>query len=328
MNKYNYVNEGRAEEFMKELETMSAYKNSELTKIENNIKDAYFNELPKAFDNTNIIEWAAKHISQKWIGTKKENLLIQRLSKIPETFTIFKSDDGVIHSYNEFSSLCTIYNKLKNELKKLNINIRIIREHQSTDSNTSLNTYLKRDTLNYNQALFLLLGLNPKALIEMALISVLDYASNKDTDHILFGMLFNSDEYGLLSSALRKTDGKNFIIGNIVFTEQLIGWLISKELIETVNIETQSKNIKPQNEYLIWQQNYNLMIALVALELNKEKDLNILLQHKEAKFYKSIHSKLVPTYKGGEDKPSPKTLKNNIEAFQTKHQEYKAELNF
>jgi hypothetical protein len=316
MNKYKLVNENRAEEFIQELDTMSSYKNSELIKIEGAIKDTYFGELPRVFDNTNIIEWVARHISQKWTGTKKEKLLIQRLTKVPETFTVFKSDNGMTHSYDEFLLLCIQYSKLKDEFNKLNKNIEIIRRHQSTNSNTSLNTYLKRDTLNYNQALFLLLGLNPKALIEMALISILDYANHNDTDHMLFGILFNSEEYGLFSSAFRKIDGKNFIIGNIVFTEQLIGWLINKELIETVNVEILSKNTKPQNEYLAWQKNYNLVVALVALESNEEKDLKKILQHDRTIFYQSINSKLMPTYKGGEDKPTPKTLKNNIEEYQ------------
>ena len=94
------------------------------------------------------------------------------------------------------------------------------------------------------------------------------------------------------------------------------------------NTETSVKKSKPQNEYLTWQQNYNLMITLVALELNKEKDLNKILQHENTKFYKNIHPKLAPTYKGGKDKPTPKTLKNNIKSFQKKYQEYKKELDF
>ncbi|MEO1943403.1 MAG: hypothetical protein ABGY11_03820, partial [Candidatus Thioglobus sp.] len=143
MNKYKLVNENRAEEFIQELDTMSSYKNSELIKIEGAIKDTYFGELPRVFDNTNIIEWVARHISQKWTGTKKEKLLIQRLTKVPETFTVFKSDNGMTHSYDEFLLLCIQYSKLKDEFNKLNKNIEIIRRHQSTNSNTSLNTYLK-----------------------------------------------------------------------------------------------------------------------------------------------------------------------------------------
>ena len=296
MNRYTLVNENRAAEFIEELEGVLNDKKQELANIENQIKEDFCGKIPKDLKRS-LSEWSQIHKNEKWIEIKKEK----------------------DRKFNKFNSLCHGYISLPIAIKKFANNIKLIKETQPKEPNEAINDYLGDDKLSFNEALFCSLGLNPGVLLKIDIASLSALKVREEEDKFLLGNLSLTKEFRKLDKA------PIFYVTNnnrTVMTNKFTQWLTNKGIIEVISKESPNKNTKPQNEYLTWQCNYNLVIALVALEHNKEKNLNKILQHTNTPFYKSITSKLVPIYKNGTKKPTPKTLKNNIEAHQKLIQKY------
>ena len=296
MNRYTLVNENRAAEFIEELEGVLNDKKQELANIENQIKEDFCGKIPKDLKRS-LSEWSQIHKNEKWIEIKKEK----------------------DRKFNKFNSLCHGYISLPIAIKKFANNIKLIKETQPKEPNEAINDYLGDDKLSFNEALFCSLGLNPGVLLKIDIASLSALKVREEEDKFLLGNLSLTKEFRKLDKAPIFNGTNN---NRTVMTNKFTQWLTNKDIIEVISKESPNKNTKPQNEYLTWQCNYNLVIALVALEDSKEKNLNTILQHTNTPFYKSITPQLAPIYKNGTKKPTPKTLKNNIEA----HQKYQKSL--
>ena len=203
----------------------------------------------------------------------------------------------------------------KLQLENLEQVITVLAEGNTSPD--SLNDFLKLDLLERDEALFLLLGLNPKTL-KSASVSKRS-VSNSDDD------LFDSEitefqqyiQDSIESMAIDRAFGPNPSFNPVeVVTKNFIEWAIEKEFIELEDEYQEVKKKRPQDEYQSWQVIYNTHIALNELEDNKEKNLNKILKDKNTNFYKKLKPKLAPLYQNNPALPSPRTLKNHIEDYQ------------
>ena len=71
MNKYKLINDNRANEFTAELKELLTDKKLELEKLDNNIKEQFFEQIPINLEQS-LSEWIKAHKDNKWVETKRE----------------------------------------------------------------------------------------------------------------------------------------------------------------------------------------------------------------------------------------------------------------
>jgi len=324
MNKYKLVNENRANEFMTELKELLQGNMLELNKIETNIKDVFFGKVPTDFENT-IIEWEKEHINQKWTILKERNFYNFVGKTKRNTFgSLFESSDGSTqHIYEEFAKLCSKFESLMLRINSLSEQIIHIEQYKSEEPNSYLNDFLLDDTMTFNEAIFCLLGLNPKSLYKLniqSLNTIEDLNRVDDEAMLLIVGLLTTVEFRRLTKAPSQINNKPFVFYNKIYSSRLTEWSIEKKFIAEDNTLNQEQkdggNIEKYNQgykKLAWF--HNARIAINAYESLDPKPKTINALFKDAKFYNSIKAELVLIADEGEQLnkiPSIDTVKNYI----------------
>ncbi len=327
MNKYKLVNENRGKEFTIELKELLASKKLELEKIDNSIKEQFFEQAPVNLEQS-LSEWIKAHNDNKWIETKKEKGITYHPSIFNpltqfEVPTEFKSNDNTLHSYSEFNALCQKKVKLSESIKKFETNINLIEDSNFDNPNEAANDYLGDDRLSFNEALFCMLGLNPSVLLQIKIVSLAECKRREEGDTLLLAKLLLTREYRKLNKARELIGAYIFIVNSTVFTDRFIEWLKNKGFIyedsgksTSSNIETQINtggNINKLNEEKRKSEIYNSVIAVCAYikltETNTKTTINSACEND--KFYKSILDDLTPITKDG-DKPEKSTIQKYL----------------
>jgi|APSaa5957512535_1039671.scaffolds.fasta_scaffold39735_2 phage antirepressor YoqD-like protein len=319
MNKYKLINDNRANEFTAELKELLTDKKLELEKLDNNIKEQFFEQIPINLEQS-LSEWIKAHKDNKWVETKREkgrsyhHSIFYPLAQI-EVPTEFKSNENTLHTYGEFNALCQEKIRLSESIKKFETNISIIENSNLDNSNELVNDYLGDDSLSFNETLFCMLGINPNLLIRINIVSLAEFKERKGDDRLLLAKLTLTREFRKLSKAPRVSGTYGFIINSTVYTNRLTEWLVNKGFIyedrdqsNSSTTETQINtggNIKGLNEEKRRSEIHNSVIAVCAfLELQKKnKKVTINSACKGGEFYKNIVEDLTPITKEGK-KPS------------------------
>jgi len=226
----------------------------------------------------------------------------------------------VFHFFDTYSELCSKYEKLHDDTDRCKQDLDIIKRLQLEDSNEALNDYLRDDKLSFNEALFCILGLNPRVLIDIDIASLADFEKSGNNDRILLNKLSLTEEFRILSKAPKATGTYGFIFDSIVFTGKFINWSVEKDFLteaSTLNQEQKDGgNIEKYNQgykKLAWF--HNARIAINAYESLEPMPKTINTLFKDAKFYNSIKDELVLIADEGEQLnkiPSIGTVKNYI----------------
>lgn len=238
MNKYKLVNENRANDFMTELKELLQGNINELNKIEADIKDVFFGKIPTDFEDT-IIEWEKEHINQKWTKLKERNFFnFVGKSKRSVFGSLFESNSSnTQHSYEDFAKLCSKFESLTFQINSLSKQIIHIEQYKSEEPNSDLNDFLLDDTTTFNEAIFCLLGLNPKSLYKLnihPLNNIVDLANVDDEFRLLIVGLLCTVEFRRLNKAPSQINNKPFIFYDKVYTNRLIDWSIEKQFLEEI----------------------------------------------------------------------------------------------
>lgn len=249
MNKYSLANEKRYEEIMEGLESVYQDNLQKLEKQAEWVKEYNFDELPTFL--VNIEEWSEKHIERNWTGSEKEVILPDSDDFIQDPiagFSIFTSDKNKIHRYNIFEYRSKVYFSIKDSANKLEKTINALKDNH-TANNESLNDYLLDDSLSKDEALFLLIGLNPKALINIPQEGSMDHCYNEIEPTLFEQHTHNLREYRILNKAFQFESELELIDYSTVSTKSFIRWSIEKQLIEEVkNINTNEFDIKSKDK--------------------------------------------------------------------------------
>ena len=206
---YELANKKRPNEILDQLEKLKKDKGAELQKETTTVIDLFFGRTPKGltgkYQNTNdlVKEWILLHENNQWecIEDREKNApTIENLSLTNKTYKNKTTKEihtltNFLWQYEAASILIRRLVSLENWIEKLSNNI--------TNSKT-LNSYLLSDTLEFNEALFLLLGFNP---VEQLTVT-LDRHKHDSIDFMFTGVIFNNDitEYRLLNKGWERLE--------------------------------------------------------------------------------------------------------------------------
>jgi len=232
MSEYSLVNKNRYNEIIDGLE--SIYKDT-LKEFENqaeHVKIYNFNKLPSRYFN--IEKWSENHIKMGWTGSEKKVILpdINDFIRDPvDGFSIFTSDKNKTHRYNIFEYRANVYFSIEDSLNKLEKTINALKDNH-TDNNESLNDYLLDDSLNKDEALFLLIGLNPSAIDNIPKQGSMDYCYNEMKPTLFEQYTHSLREYRILDKGFQFESELELIDYSTVNTKSFIKWSIEKKFIE------------------------------------------------------------------------------------------------
>jgi hypothetical protein len=250
MNKYSLVKANRYNEIIDELG--SIYKNTlkELEKQADSVKKYNFNKIPSSYFN--IEKWSENHIKMGWTGSEEIAILPVIGDFIQDDpiggFSIFTSDANKIHRYNIFEYRAKVYFSIEDSLNKLEKTINTLKDSYAAN-NESLNDYLLDDSLSKDEALFLLIGLNPQALINIPQEGSIDHCYNEMKPTLFEQYTHNLKEYRILDKAFQFESGLELFDYSTVKTKSFIRWSIEKHFIEEVkSINTDEFDIKSKDE--------------------------------------------------------------------------------
>ena len=249
MSKYSLVKANRYYEIIDGLE--SIYKNTlkEFEKQAEHVKKYNFNKLPSSYFN--IEEWSENHIKMGWAGSEKKVVLPDMGDFIQDPidgFSIFTSDKNEIHRYNIFEYRAKVYFSIEDSLNKLEKTINTLKDSHTTN-NESLNDYLLDDSLSKDEALFLLIELNPSAIDNIPKEGSMDYCYDEMKPTLFEQYIHNLKEYRILDKGFQFESELELIDYSTVNTKSFIRWSIEKQFIEEVkNINTNEFDIKSKDK--------------------------------------------------------------------------------
>ena len=183
----------------------------------------------------------------------------------------------------------------------------------------------KFETIHYLEAIFLLLNLPTRFLVENKEFNLFNPATPECLDESIRQIFSTSIE----CTALERS---NQVIPHTPFGEEMIGhyqvmefieWAIETGFVEEVkgdldnNLDNNSNknSLEKYNDYRGWAKVHNTIATLVALELYEGKLTSNSSILNNEKFYNKLSEKLAPKTEGGVDKPKPHTLENYISAY-------------
>ena len=250
MIKYLLTNEKRHEEVMKGLESVYQDTLKELEKQAEWVKKYNFDKLP--LSSYNIEKWSEEHIERNWTGSEKKAILPDINDFIQDPiagFSIFTSDKNETHSYSMFEYMSKVYFSIADSANKLEKTINALKDNHTTN-NESLNDYLLDDSLSKDEALFLLIGLNPKALIDIPQEGSTDHCYNEMKPTLFEQYTHSLREYRILDKGFQFESTLELIDYSTVNTKSFINWSIEKQFVEelkTININDFDIKSKDKN---------------------------------------------------------------------------------
>ncbi len=249
MSKYSLANEGRYEEIIEGLQSVYQDNLQKLEEQSKHVRTYYFDELPTY--PINIKKWSEKYTAKNWTGSEKIAILPNSDDFIQDPvsgFSIFTSDKNKVHLYNIFEYRTNVYFSIKDSLNKLEKTIDALKDCH-TANNESLNDYLLDDSLNKDEMLLLLIGLNPQALAAIPQEGSMDFCYNEIKPTLFEQYSHNLREYRILDKAFQFDSELELIDYSTVSTKSFIRWSIEKQFIEEVkNINTNEFDIKSKDK--------------------------------------------------------------------------------
>lgn len=223
--KYELANKNRPAEILDQLGKLKQDKDAELQQEITTVIDLFFGQIPKGltgeYQNTDdlVKEWILLHENNQWEceDGEKYTETIKNLTLIKFTNKIYKNKTtkeihtltNFIWQYESARRLIRGLASLENWIEKLSNNIA---------NSEALNSYLLSDTLEFNEALFLLLGFNPIDQLTLTL----DRHKHDSIDFVFTSFIFNNDitEYKRLNKGWEKLENNE--VG-------FIEWAIEKD---------------------------------------------------------------------------------------------------
>ena len=181
----------------------------------------------------------------------------------------------------------------------------------------------KFESIHYLEAIFLLLGLPTRFLLEHKEFDLYNSPYSKDcSDDGIRGVFTNTIECQALERSHQDwisdepyggSRGNNFDVSSF------IEWSLKKGFTEKINNtnknELSDSPLGRYNDSRGWAKVHNTISTVVALELYEGKLKSTSSILKDNNFYKKLSEKLVPKERDGKDKPQPKTLKNYVSEY-------------
>ena len=165
-----------------------------------------------------------------------------------EGFSIFTSDKNEIHRYDIFEYRAKVYLSIKDSLHKLEKTINTLKDNH-TANNESLNDYLLDDSLSKDEALFLLIGLNPSAIDNIPKEGSIDHCYNEMKPTLFEQYTRSLREYRILDKGFQFESELELIDYSAVSTKSFIRWSIEKQFIEeSKTINTNEFDIKTKDK--------------------------------------------------------------------------------
>jgi len=187
------------------------------------------------------------------------------------------------------------------------------------------NNIERYETIHYLEAIFLLLDLPTRFLVENKEFNLFKPATTECLDESVRQIFSTSIECTALERSYQVTPHTPYgdeMVGHYQVME-FIEWAVKTGFVEEVKDDLDSDldsdlNKNPfgkYNDYRGWARFHNTIATLVVLELydGRLTSNKSILGNKD--FYKKLSEKLVPKYKDGKDKPKPHTLENYISAY-------------
>jgi len=183
----------------------------------------------------------------------------------------------------------------------------------------------KYETIHYLEAIFLLLNLPTRFLVENKEFDLFKPATTGCLDESIRQIFSTSVECTALERSYQTTPHTPFgdeMAGHYQVME-FIEWAIKTGFVEEVKDDLDNdldsdlnKNpLGKYNDYRGWAKVHNTIASLVALELydGKLNSASSILNDKT--FYGQLSEKLAPIKENGTDKPKPHTLENYISSY-------------
>ena len=177
------------------------------------------------------------------------------------------------------------------------------------------------ETIHYLEAIFLLLDLPTRFLVENKGFNLFKPATTECSDELIRQVFSTSVECTALERSYQATPHTPFgdeMVGHYQVTE-FIEWAIDKGFIEEIednSTDDLDKNpLGKYNDYRGWARVHNTIATLVALELYEGKLTSNSSILNDKSFYSKLSEKLAPIKENGTDKPKPHTLENYISSY-------------
>ncbi len=257
---YELSNLNRANEILAQLRQLQIDKNAELDIEIETVKNLFFGKTPSSLTKEGYPN-NARDLKQEWISTHKNNgweLVASTPGTNDANITYQNKATQEKHSLDHFWFQYDLAYYLHIGLIELGIGIESL--SKNIINREALNNYLLSDTLEFNEALLLLLGFNPTTELCFML-------SDNKFNRILIGIIcsYDTKEYRLLDRGWTRL--KNIEIG-------FIDWAIEKKLLIKYqeNLKKTSHNKISQREDNIEKLRHILLSHLPTIK--KPKTVN------------------------------------------------------
>ncbi|MEO1944280.1 MAG: hypothetical protein ABGY11_08250 [Candidatus Thioglobus sp.] len=177
------------------------------------------------------------------------------------------------------------------------------------------------ETIHYLEAIFLLLNLPTRFLVENKEFDLFKPATAECLDESIRQIFSTSVECTALERSHQVTPHTPYadeMVGHYQVME-FIEWAIETGFVAKVGDDLDSgldKNpLGKYNDYRGWAKVHNTITSLVALELYEGRLTSTSSILKDKDFYGNLSKKLAPKTQDGQDKPKPKTLENYISEY-------------
>lgn len=243
--KYELANKNRPNEILDQLKALKKIENAGLEKEITTVIDLFFGQIPKGLTGENqntddlVKEWILLHENNQWEYVEDREKNPPTIKNLSLTNKIYKNKNTkethsliqFLFQYEQAHRLFIGLASLENWIEKLSNNIA---------NSEALNSYLLSDTLEFNEALFLLLGFKPVDQLTLTL----DRHKHDSIDFVFTSFIFNNDitEYRRLNKSWEKLENNE--VG-------FIEWAIEKDFFIKFRSRIKPEILKELHKLLI-----------------------------------------------------------------------------